>query len=52
MMNTVDCAKTHDDQTLASMPYIGTQNLNSDIAMNFRKNLIEGKIDFLVNFRN
>jgi hypothetical protein len=28
----------------------GTQNLNSDIAMNFRKNLVEGKIDFLVNF--
>ena len=27
-----------------------TQNLNSDIAMNFRKNLVEGKIDFLVNF--
>jgi len=27
-----------------------TQNLNSDIAINFRKNLMENKIDFLVNF--
>lgn len=27
-----------------------TQNLNSDIAIAFRKNLLEGKIDFLVNY--
>ena len=51
-MNNDDYARVCQDPDAKPCIYAinGTQNLNSDIAMNFRKNLVEGKIDFLVNF--
>jgi hypothetical protein len=51
-MNNDDYAKTCSDINAKPCIYAinATQSLNSDIAINFRKNLIENKIDFLVNF--
>lgn len=51
-MNNEDYAKVCQDSSAKSCIFAinATQNLNSDIAIGFRKNLIEGKIDFLVNF--
>jgi hypothetical protein len=51
-MNNDEYAKSCSDVNAKSCIYAinATQNLNSDIAVNFRKNLIENKIDFLVNF--
>ena len=51
-MNNEEYAKTCSDPNAKKCIYAinATQNLNSDIAISFRKNLNEGKIDFLVNF--
>jgi hypothetical protein len=51
-MNNDEYAKACSDVNAKSCIYAinATQNLNSDIAVNFRKNLMENKIDFLVNF--
>lgn len=51
-MNNEDYARVCQDPDAKPCIYAinGTQSLNSDIAINFRKNLVEGKIDFLVNF--
>lgn len=51
-MNNEEYARVCQDPDAQPCIYAvnGTQNLNSEIAMNFRKNLVEGKIDFLVNF--
>lgn len=51
-MNNEDYAKVCPDPSAKPCIYAvnATQNLNSDIAIAFRKNLSEGKIDFLVNY--
>ena len=51
-MNNDDYAKVCSDQNAKACIYAinATQNLNSDIAISFRKNIVENKIDFLVNF--
>lgn len=51
-MNNEDYAKTCQDPNAPACIYAinASQTLNSDIAMAFRKNLVEEKIDFLVNF--
>ncbi|MEE0295236.1 MAG: hypothetical protein UDT09_12420 [Eubacterium sp.] len=50
-MNNKDYAKVCQDPNAKECIYVinATQNLNSDIAIAFRKNLMENKIDFLVN---
>lgn len=50
-MNNEDYAKTCVDSNARRCIYVvnATQQLNSDIAVAFRKNLIENKIDFLIN---
>jgi hypothetical protein len=50
-MNNADYAKACSDTNAKPCIYAinATQNLNSDIATNFRKNLVENKVDFLVN---
>ena len=52
VMNNDDYAKICSDPNATPCIYVinATQNLNSDIAIAFRKNLIENRIDFLVNF--
>ena len=52
VMNNDEYAKVCQDRTAKPCIYVinATQNLNSDIAIAFRKNLVENKIDFLVNF--
>lgn len=51
-MNNDDYAKVCIDPSAPKCIYAinATQTLNSDIAISFRKNLVENKIDFLVNF--
>lgn len=51
-MNNDEYAKVCSDINAKSCIYAinASQNLNSDIAVAFRKNLVEGKIDFLVSF--
>ena len=51
-MNNEDYAKVCIDPGAKKCIYAinATQILNSDIAISFRKNLVENKIDFLVNF--
>jgi len=51
-MNNDDYAKVCIDPNAPKCIYAinATQSLNSDIAISFRKNLVENKIDFLVNF--
>ncbi len=51
-MNNEDYAKVCIDPSAKKCIYAinATQTLNSDIAISFRKNLVEDKIDFLVNF--
>lgn len=51
-MNNDDYAKVCIDPNAPKCIYAinATQALNSDIAISFRKNLVENKIDFLVNF--
>ena len=51
-MNNEEYAKVCSDPNAKPCIYAinATQNLNSDIAIAFRKNLVENKIDFLVNF--
>ena len=51
-MNNDEYAKVCQDSNAKPCIYVinATQNLNSDIAIGFRKNLIENKIDFLVNY--
>ena len=51
-MNVDDYAKVCPDPNAPACIYAinATQSLNSDIATAFRKNLIENKIDFLVNY--
>lgn len=51
-MNNDEYSKVCSDQSAKECIYAinGTQNLNSEIAISFRKNLSEGKIDFLVNY--
>lgn len=51
-MNNEDYAKVCIDPSAKKCIYAinATQTLNSDIAISFRKNLVENKIDFLVNF--
>ena len=51
-MNNDEYSKACSDVNAKPCIYAinATQNLNSDIAINFRKNLMENKIDFLVNF--
>lgn len=51
-MNNDDYAKVCTDPNARACIYVinATQNLNSDIAIAFRKNLSENKIDFLVNY--
>lgn len=51
-MNNDEYAKVCSDLNAKSCIYAinATQSLNSDIAIAFRKNLIENKIDFLVNY--
>ena len=51
-MNNDEYAKACSDINAKSCIYAinATQSLNSDIAVGFRKNLMENKIDFLVNF--
>ena len=50
-MNNKDYAKVCQDSNAKECIFAinATQTLNSDIAIAFRKNLMEGKIDFLVN---
>lgn len=50
-MNNKDYAKVCQDPNAKECIYVinATQNLNSDIAIAFRKNLMENKIDFLIN---
>lgn len=52
VMNNDEYAKVCSDPSAKPCIYVinATQNLNSDIAIAYRKNLIEGRIDFLVNF--
>lgn len=51
-MNNPDYAKACQDSSAKECIFVinATQQLNSDIAVGFRKNLVEGKIDFLVNY--
>lgn len=51
-MNNEEYSKTCSDPNAKKCIYAinATQNLNSDIAMAFRKNINEDKIDFLVNY--
>ena len=51
-MNNDDYAKTCSDPSAQPCIYVinATQTLNSDIAIAFRKNLTENRIDFLVNY--
>lgn len=51
-MNVEEYAKVCSDTNAKPCIFAinATQNLNSDIAIAFRKNLTENKIDFLVNF--
>ena len=51
-MNNSDYAKVCQDPNAKACIFVinATQQLNSDIAIGFRKNLNEGKIDFLVNY--
>lgn len=51
-MNNDEYAKVCVDPNAPKCIYAinATQSLNSDIAISFRKNLVENKIDFLVNF--
>lgn len=51
-MNNDEYAKVCVDPNAKACIYAinATQNLNSDIATAFRKNLIEDKIDFLINY--
>lgn len=51
-MNNVEYAKVCQDPNAKECIYVinATQTLNSDIAIAFRKNLVENKIDFLVNY--
>ena len=51
-MNNDEYAKVCSDPSAKPCIFVinATQNLNSDIAIAFRKNLTESKIDFLVNF--
>lgn len=50
-MNNKEYAKVCQDESAKECIYVinATQQLNSDIAIAFRKNLLEGNIDFLVN---
>lgn len=52
VMNNSDYAKVCQDPNAKACIFVinATQQLNSDIAIGFRKNLNEGKIDFLVNY--
>lgn len=52
VMNNDEYAKVCQDRNAKPCIYVinATQNLNSDIAIAFRKNLIENKIDFLTNY--
>lgn len=52
VMNNDEYAKSCSDPNAKACIYVinATQTLNSDIAIAFRKNLTEGRIDFLVNF--
>lgn len=52
VMNNDDYAKSCPDPNAKACIYVinATQTLNSDIAIAFRKNLTEGRIDLLVNF--
>lgn len=52
VMNNDEYAKVCQDRNAKPCIYVinATQTLNSDIAIAFRKNLIENKIDFLVNY--
>lgn len=52
VMNNDEYAKVCQDRNAKACIYVinATQNLNSDIAIAFRKNLVENKIDFLVNY--
>lgn len=52
VMNNDEYAKVCQDRSAKPCIFVinATQNLNSDIAIAFRKNLIENKIDFLVNY--
>ena len=51
-MNNEDYAKVCSDSSAKPCIYVinATQSLNSDIAVAFRKNITEGRIDFLVQF--
>lgn len=51
-MNNDDYARVCTDPNAKPCIYVinATQSLNSDIAIGFRKNLTENKIDFLVNY--
>jgi len=51
-MNNDDYSKLCPDPNAKSCIYAinATQSLNSDIAIAFRKNLLENKIDFLINY--
>lgn len=51
-INNAEYAKVCQDPNAKECIYVinATQNLNSDIAIAFRKNLVENKIDFLVNY--
>lgn len=53
-MNNDDYARVCTDINAKPCIYVinATQNLNSDIAIAFRKNLTENKIDFLVNYNS
>ena len=52
VMNNDEYAKVCQDKNAKPCIFVinATQNLNSDIAIAFRKNLVENKIDFLVNY--
>lgn len=54
VMNNQEYAKFCQDPNAKKCIYVinATQNLNSDIAIAFRKNLVENKIDFLVNYNS
>lgn len=51
-MNNDDYAKVCQDPNAKACIYVinATQSLNSEIAIAFRKNLVENRIDFLVNY--
>ena len=51
-MNNDEYAKTCSDPNAKACIFVinATQNINSDIAIAFRKNLTENRIDFLVNY--